>query len=201
MSTPMVSGNAYRRDLIYRRVEIKASVAESQDIGTFSCVCSGSAIDRDGDRIEPTAVMLSFARWASVSKMMPLAFEHRLDPEAIVGVIDPKSARIVGHEVVVDGRIDLTTELGRSAMRLVKSGVIGLSIGFLVDHSVPRPGGRGRNVLSVDLFEVSLTATPSFADSRILSWKSVSMGDLDRQLAELERHAAEHAHDRPARRR
>jgi hypothetical protein len=57
-------------------------------------------------------------------------------------------------------------------------------------ESVPRKGG-GREIVSIDLLEISATSTPMHPDTRALSWKAVfadaipSEADQRRRLASL----------------
>ena len=63
------------------------------------------------------------------------------------------------------------SEVARQAWRSVKRGSVGLSFGFLVERDRKATDGV-RELLSVDLFEVSITPSPANADTRILSTKS-----------------------------
>jgi phage head maturation protease len=89
----------------------------------------------------------------------------------VVGHIHPESAKAVSGQVVVSGWIDQSTERGREAWRLVKSGVLGFSFGYLILDAVKRKDGV-REIRALDVFEVSATATPMNGTTRVLSWKS-----------------------------
>ena len=76
------------------------------------------------------------------------------------------------------GELDLgESELAREAWRSLKAGRIGLSFGYLTKRARDRKG-RGRDLLQVDLFEVSLTAAPVNDGTRILDYKSESSYDF-----------------------
>jgi hypothetical protein len=58
---------------------LKAATTATTDQGEFEAVISTASIDRDGDIVEPLAIVKSFAKWVPLGKMMPLAYSHR-DP-------------------------------------------------------------------------------------------------------------------------
>jgi len=66
----------------------------------------------------------------------------------------------------VKGEIFLDTERGHDVYRLIQGGAIdGLSIGFKTRESRPAPGGR--QLLSIDLWEVSVVTFPMSPLARI----------------------------------
>jgi hypothetical protein len=71
----------------------------------------------------------------------------------------------------VSGWIDQSTERGKEAWRLIKSGVLGFSFGYLILDAVKRKDGV-REIRALDVFEVSCTATPMNNSTQVLSWKS-----------------------------
>jgi HK97 family phage prohead protease len=149
----------------------EAKVATTTERGEFSAVVSSVRPDREGDIVHPSAMVDALAAWAELGKAVPLAWEHRTDPDEIVGHVDAASARETNGEVVVDGWVDRSIPRGRQAWRLVKSGVIGLSFGYLVTGSVKRDDGT-RELTGIDVFEITLTVAPMNGDTRITGWKS-----------------------------
>jgi phage head maturation protease len=95
--------------------------------------------------------------------------------------------RETSEGLLVPGQLDFEdSSKAREAWRLVKSGAIGLSFGYLVERK--RKGGDGANeLLELDMFEVSLTPAPVNASARIISWKA-----KDDDAAERERSRIEH---------
>jgi HK97 family phage prohead protease len=71
------------------------------------------------------------------------------------------------------GKLDIEdSALAREAWRSLKRNRIGLSFGYLVDDERVADDGV-KELLSIDIFEVTLTSTPANADARVLSTKSV----------------------------
>jgi hypothetical protein len=89
-------------------------------------------------------------RWITTGKRIPLAWQHSTRAEDLIGHIEPGSAFQSGDEVVVSGWIDRATEVGKHAWRMVKSGTLGFSYGYLPLAAAPRrPGGRHFTELDV----------------------------------------------------
>jgi hypothetical protein len=107
---------------------LKAVATRTTDQGEFEAVISTSAIDREKDVVEPDA-MRALQAWTVTNKKVPLHWNHRSEPEDIVG------------------HVDLDTERGRQAWRLMKAGSVGFSFGYLVPEGgakAPPGGGRRR---------------------------------------------------------
>ena len=174
---------------------VKAATTAATDQGTFEAVISTASIDRVGDIVEPTAIVAALQKWAALGKKMPLAYSHR-DPTTghavVVGHIDPASARIQGKEVITKGWVDQSTERGAEAWRLVKSGTLSFSYGYLVPEGgqIKRAGGHGFHITKIDLYEISVVpVAPANNDTRILSYKALD--DLKARTAKLEREIEE----------
>ena len=80
----------------------------------------------------------------------------------------------------------------------IKDGTLGFSFGYLVpDGGAIKRSGGGRNIMELDVFEVTATPTPMNNDTRVLAYKSAeaavdqsarrvpSDGDLRDQIAAL----------------
>ena len=152
---------------------LKAATTAATDQGTFEAVISTASIDRDGDIVEPTAIVSALRKWADLNKLMPLAWNHT---DEVIGHIEPASARVEGKEVVATGWIDQTLEKGQQAWRLVKSGTLSFSYGMLVPKggATKRVGATsGLHITELDLFEVSVIPVgPANNDTRVLGWKA-----------------------------
>ncbi|MGJ3231319.1 MAG: HK97 family phage prohead protease [Oceanicaulis sp.] len=92
-----------------------------------------------------------------------MLFQH--DAGEPVGVWDEIAED--GRGLYVRGRILSGGPRGRAALGLVREGAVdGLSIGFRTVRSAPRPGG-GRDLLELDLWEVSIVTFPMLAQARL----------------------------------
>jgi len=106
--------------------------------------------DRGGDIIRKGA----FERTLRANVRLALLWQHR--PEAVIGNIvyareDRRGLRVIGG-------LDLTLPYAGEALRMLRAAaVIGLSFGYRVRSS---RGSRPRQLLDVDLVEISLVTTP-----------------------------------------
>jgi HK97 family phage prohead protease len=172
-------------------VEHKTLTAATEpvaDLGEFSAIAAAWSVDRERDVIHRGAFTQTIGRWRDSQKKMPLHWDHRGDPENIIGWIDPASMEETDDGLLVKGQLDLEgSELARQAWRLIKQGTVGLSFGYLATKKSDRPGG-GRDLFEIDMFETSITPAPMHPDTRILEAKSQpSEDELRHQTAILER--------------
>jgi phage head maturation protease len=80
----------------------------------------------------------------------------------------------VGGEVVASGQVELDTDRGRQVWRLMKSGTLGFSFGYLVPEggAFKRTDG-GRTTTRLDVFEITATPAPMNAQTRVLATKAI----------------------------
>jgi HK97 family phage prohead protease len=174
---------------------LKAATAVQTDEGTFTAVISTVAVDRHKDIVDPDGLVRALHKWVGVGKNIPLAWHHSTRPEDIIGHFDPATARNEGGQVVVEGWIDQSVEpAGKNAWRLVKSGTLGFSYGFIPLAQTPRKGG-GFHIKEADVFEITATPIPANHETRVLGWKSAELKEehekatvefLDASLPEAE---------------
>ena len=170
----------------------------TKDQGIFTAVISASSVDREKDVVDPDGMVRALKRWTSTGKNIPLAWNHSGDADQQIGYVDPASAKAVNGEVQVSGFIDQSSAVGADAWRQVKLGTLGFSFGYLVpDGGAIKRSGGGRNIMELDVFEVTATPTPMNNDTRVLAYKSAeaavdqsarrvpSDGDLRDQVAAL----------------
>jgi hypothetical protein len=148
--------------------------------GTFEAVISTASVDREGDVVLPSAMVKALRSWTATSKLIPLSWAHSTEADDIVGHVDPESVELAGDEVVASGWVDRDTPRGRSTWRLMKSGTLGFSFGYLALDTVKRADGV-REIRELDVFEVSATPTPMNAETRVVSTKSIGEYDRDRE--------------------
>jgi HK97 family phage prohead protease len=115
--------------------------------------------DLGGDIVRSGAFLDSLAARRSI----PMLFQH--DPAEPVGVWtglgEDQRGLFVRGEMSPDG------PRGQTAMRLVQRGSVdGLSIGFRTHRSATRASG-GRDLLSIDLWEVSIVTFPMLPQARL----------------------------------
>jgi HK97 family phage prohead protease len=161
---------------------LKAATTVTEE-GVFEAVISTATIDRELDIVEPQAMVDALQKWVASGKKVPLRWNHGTEPEHIIGHIDPGTARVVDGEVAVAGFVDQTAKLGGDAWRLVKSGTLGFSFGYLITDGTKRKGG-GRHITGMDVFEVTATHAPMNGDTRVLGWKSAAE-DVSKELQEV----------------
>ncbi len=117
--------------------------------------------DHSGDIVRRGAFAASLARRGAAGVRM--LFQH--DAGEPVGVWDAITEDARG--LYVRGRILGDAPRGRAALALVRNGAVdGLSIGFRTLASRPRPGG-GRELIDIDLWEVSIVTFPMLAGARL----------------------------------
>jgi HK97 family phage prohead protease len=162
---------------------LKALTTVSTDEGTFEAVISTESVDREKDIVDAGAMVKALRAWIGVGKLIPLAWEHSTAAEDIIGHIKPDTVKAVNGEVIASGWIDQSTERGKQAWRLVKSGTLGFSFGYLTLAATKRSGG-GLHITELDVFEVSGTMVPMNSGTRVLGWKSHN-SDLERFRLEV----------------
>ena len=139
--------------------------------------CSGTGVfvgyaslfgvrDASGDMVMPGA----FA--ASLKKRPPenirMLFQH--DPAEPVGTW--LEMRENERGLYVRGRLDKNVQRGRELLSLLESGGLdGLSIGFRTVNATREKLSRTRQLLSVDLWEVSLVTFPMLNGARVSELK------------------------------
>jgi hypothetical protein len=162
---------------------LKAATTAETDQGIFEAVISSAAIDREKDIVSPAGMVAAMQKWVPTGKNITLAWQHSTAPEDQIGYIDPSTVRVVGDDVVASGWIDQSTDRGKHAWRLVKSGTLGFSFGYLTTKARPRRGG-GRHLDEFDVFEVTATPVPIQNSTRVLGWKGSMTAE---EVAQLER--------------
>lgn len=117
--------------------------------------------DHGGDVVHVGAFKASLLKRPPAQVRM--LFQH--DAAEPIGVWDEMVED--GRGLYVRGRILTSGPRGRAALGLVRDGAVdGLSIGFRTERAVSRPGG-GRDLLALDLWEVSVVTFPMLAQARL----------------------------------
>jgi hypothetical protein len=138
-------------------------------------------VDLGNDRVMPGAFAQDLRLRGS---RRPLLWGH--DMKEIIGTVDlvetPRSLR------VPRGQLALGVQRAREAYELLKipGAIGGMSIGYISKNDRIAKDGV-REVLEVELLEVSLVAVPMNPESRVDSVKNRDAADLQRSLESLSR--------------
>lgn len=171
-----------------QHLEVKAA-ATTTDKGQFSAIAAAYTLDRVGDEIVPGAFQKTIAAWQTSGKRITLHWDHRGDPEDIIGTVDPSSMRETKDGLYVEGQLDLKgSSQAREAWRSMKADALSLSFGYLATKTKQR--GKVKQLLEIDLYEISIVPAPANADTRVLSLKSA----LDEETSSQDQ-AVEDGHD------
>lgn len=117
----------------------------------------------------------AFADSLRAGKSVPMLFQH--DPSEPVGLWT--ELREDRRGLFVKGEILPAGPRGRTVAGLVRRGAVdGLSIGFRTRRSAPRRP-RGRSLIAVDLWEVSIVTFPMLPQARLrLAADSAAAGSV-----------------------
>ena len=150
---------------------------EKSRLGQPLSACSGTGVfvgyaslfgvrDASGDMVMPGAFAASLKnRGASNIRML---FQH--DPSEPVGTW--LEMRENERGLYVRGRLDKNVQRGRELISLLESGGLdGLSIGFRTVNATREKRNRTRQLLSIDLWEVSLVTFPMLQGARVSELK------------------------------
>lgn len=155
----------------------KASNPFGGDLADGDFIAYASTFHNDpdayGDIIAEGAFTKSLLAWREKDAPIPLLFGHRMDDPAfnIGHIVDAKEDET---GLLVWGRIDLETEKGQQAYRLIKSRrLTELSFAFdAVDYEENEHGGF--LLKEIDLFEVSLVQLGANRHTSVLAVKSAA---------------------------
>jgi HK97 family phage prohead protease len=119
-------------------------------------------VDRGGDVVRAGA----FGNVAAAG--VPLLWQH--GPGSVIGVVD--SAREDARGLRVIGRVSRRTAAGRAAAAALEAGAVdGLSFGYRVREA---RGARPRELLALELVEVSLVTHPMQPLARVVGVEGAS---------------------------
>ncbi|MCQ0971888.1 HK97 family phage prohead protease [Paracoccus sp. TK19116] len=119
--------------------------------------------DQGGDSVLPGAFAASLKRLAGKGDKVRMLWQH--DPTRPIGVWD--EVREDGKGLWVKGRLLPDVAQAREAAALIKAGAIdGLSIGYRTVRA-ERDGKSRRQLVELDLWEVSLVTFPMLPEAKI----------------------------------
>lgn len=125
--------------------------------------------DRCGDVVMPGAFRRTLAEAQSKGRFPAMLLQH--DYERPIGVWESMSEDTNG--LVVRGRIATATRDGRDAYELLKMGALsGLSIGYRTKRSLWDEASKTRQLVDLDLHEVSPVVFPANDAARVSAVKA-----------------------------
>jgi HK97 family phage prohead protease len=150
--------------------------AITTDAGEFTAIAATWSVDRQKEQIMKGAFEDTITAWKHQGRPIPVHWNHKGDAANVIGSVDPRSMAETDEGLRVEGQLDLQdSEVAREAWRSMKAGRIALSFGYIVTSDFKRDDGV-RELLAIDLYEISLTPSPANPDTRITSMKSASRG-------------------------
>jgi HK97 family phage prohead protease len=184
--------------MLHKQVALDATTT---DQGHFDAIAATWSVDRSGERIIKGAFAETIEAWRGSGKRVPVHWNHKGEAENVIGSVDPRTMTETDLGLYVEGDLDLTdSEVAREVWRSMKNGSISLSFGYMVTADREAKDGI-RELLGIDLFEITFTPSPANAETRILEMKSASAYDFEpefQMLKEADR-KAERVHEEAGR--
>ncbi len=120
-------------------------------------------VDQGGDLVMPGAYQASLSALSASGRKVKMLWQH--DPAQPIGVWDEVREDATG--LWVSGRLLRETQRGAEAIALISAGALdGLSIGYRTRRSRKTDSGQ-RQLMTVELWEVSLVTFPMLATARL----------------------------------
>ncbi|MFW8634274.1 HK97 family phage prohead protease [Cribrihabitans pelagius] len=166
----------------------EGSAAEARVISGYASLFGET--DQGGDAVMPGAYAASLKALAAEGRTVKMLWQH--DPAQPIGVWD--ELREDNRGLWVKGRLLTATPKGAEAAALIAAGAIdGLSIGYRTVKSARSQSGT-RQLLQVDLWEVSLVTFPMLPAARVAA-KSAPRESEAQALRALARGLRQLTHD------
>lgn len=143
------------------------------------------AVDSYGERVKKGAFKNSLKQLKKDKRTLPMLWQHRSDIP--IGIWPDLAEDDIGLKV--EGRVNLETQRGREAWSDMKMGsVSGLSIGYyeIVASSWERPGNEPRDLIELDLREVSPVTFPALREAQIDIVKAAQASGAALSLRQME---------------
>lgn len=139
--------------------------------------------DQSGDVVVPGAFRASLERLAAAGRSVKFLWQH--DATKPIGIWQEVRENETG--LYVSGEVLTEIAQGKEAALLMKAGAIdGLSIGYRVIRSERNRETGGRNLIEIDLWEVSLVTFPMLPTARAHAGPALKADDdMASALAEL----------------
>lgn len=167
-------------------LEVKfVPVAALQEAGEGAIVSGYASLfgqpDQSGDVVSPGAFQRSLDRLAEAGRRVKFLWQH--DPSRPIGVWNDVREDPAG--LVVNGEVLADVAQGAEALALLRRGAIdGLSIGYRTIRATENRETGGRNLIELDLWEVSLVTFPMLPTARASLSPPRQAEDMVHALAE-----------------
>ncbi|MEM9197006.1 MAG: HK97 family phage prohead protease [Pseudomonadota bacterium] len=146
----------------YQSFETSAALCGEAEIAGYASLFG--IADQGGDVVAPGAYGPGLKRLAASARSVKMLWQH--DPAQPIGIWD--ELREDERGLFARGRILTGVQRGAEALSLMKAGAIdGLSIGYRTIRA--EKTARGRSLIEIDLWEVSLVTFPMLPEARALS--------------------------------
>ncbi|MBJ2150897.1 HK97 family phage prohead protease [Paracoccus sp. IB05] len=150
------------------RPEAGLTLSEGRELSGYASLFG--VRDQGGDLVAPGAYAKSLARLKAKGGKVRMLWQH--DPTQPIGIWDEVREDATG--LWVRGRLLTEVAKGREAAALLEAGALdGLSIGYRTlraerDGASQSAGkGKGRRLLELELWEVSLVTFPMLSEARV----------------------------------
>lgn len=146
--------------------------ATDEEAGTFEGYAAifNEPVEAYNEIVKPGAFKRTLGEHRKRKSMPAMFWNHNSDEPIGVWMTIEEDER----GLKVSGRLVTTTTRGREIFELLKaSAVAGLSIGFRVRNSKRGEGGY-RELLDIELVEISLTSIPAAVNAKVTSFRNAA---------------------------
>ena len=151
--------------------------------GEFSALASVFGnVDLVGDRMVKGAFAKTLERWRESGDPIPVVLSHQWDdPMAYVGKADPRAVIETDDGLLVQGRLNTDTDIGRQVYKLMKDRLLkGWSFGYTVPDGGQRQKNGANEITEVDLIEVGPTLKGANPEAQLQAVKAIGPEDTKR---------------------
>lgn len=163
------------RRKIYEVSDFKALPDQDGTRGRFTAIVSVFGnVDLQGDRVVKGAFTKSLERWKASGDPLPIIWSHAwLDPDAHIGMADPKLARETEVGLEITGQLDIEHPFAAQVYKLLQQRRV-KQWSFAYDIEDERPGRDGANdLVQLHIIEAGPTLAGANPETDTLAVKSL----------------------------